>query len=727
MTPKEKSKKSSGAAAAESTGAAPAKKAYQTFARKWRPQTFSEVVGQKNAVNSLRNALEQGRIANAYLFCGPRGTGKTSMARILAKSLNCAQGITSEPCGICDSCRSITIGNNLDVIEIDGASYTRTEQIQEFLEGINRNPFAAKYKVYIIDEVHMLSAAAFNRLLKTLEEPPEFVVFILATTNAEKIPATIISRCQVQEFNAIDANDIRDRLAWIAEQEGIALDPATQNEIFETLAHHAEGGLRDASVALDQLINLCEGQLTLEAARQLLGLVDRDLLFMTMERLQGNDTAGLMDLVDQLARKGRNLERFAADLLGLVRDALLAKSRRDASLLKGHYTAERIQWFADNMAHWDYAFLLNLANQLLWAQEKMKTSANPRFLLEFAFIKLTSMQEALSVDRLAERLKKLAATPMPMAGVDAPGVATAGTLPQTEAAAPKPATPGGQTALFNQQPPALDFMNGLGLRGATSGASAGVFSDVLRDGGSAAAPAPMVREKPEPALAANINVHTVWAKVRQSLQEKAPFLNNHLDDARPLAIQGRRVDLGMINNIHTEYNLSYVTAPQKAAKLSETLAAVLGFEVAIRWQEISEQQAAEVTKQANSVAATEPVTTPKPDSATPLTSTAAPAPPVVSEKNVMYDSAPAERGEPAMSDPVPTDDDSSLAAEAAIYQDQPHDESMAEFEDEAAPGVRETGSPRNLNEAFARFPEFKSAVKRMQRLVDGEIVGFEPA
>ncbi|GAB4312206.1 MAG: DNA polymerase III subunit gamma/tau [Candidatus Sumerlaeia bacterium] len=723
------------------SGPAAARKPYQTFALKWRPQTFREVVGQPTVVNSLRHALEQGRIANAYLFCGPRGTGKTSTARILAKALNCTQGITSEPCGECDSCQAITAGIHLDVIEIDGASYTRTEQIQEFLEGINRHPFSARFKVYIIDEVHMLSAAAFNRLLKTLEEPPEFVVFILATTNPEKIPATIVSRCQVQEFSAISSREIRERLAWIADQEGIALDPSTRDVILDTLAHHAEGGLRDASVALDQLINLCDGQLTLDAARQMLGLVDRDLLFQTLDSLQAGDTTALMDVIERLARKGRSLERFTADLLGLVRDALLFKSTRNTAHLEEHYTTDRIQWFSDRLEKWDYAFLLNTANQLLWVQEKMRSSANPRFLIELAFLKLTAMNKALSLDQLTRRLQQIPAAPITPSGVNAAGDKPESPPADTRqssspAGAHPPAKPDtqqpspGQTSLFNQKE-TLALLGGLGA----PATEAPRLFDVLREGATASgvhhrqaqqsAADPSVHESPPAAGPARsvqeINLPDLWAQARRRWSENAPFLNNHLDDVCPLALEGRRLILGIVENQHTQYNLNFLKSSSKTSQLRETLSELLGFEINITWKVFVENSS---NTQAPTSNITASVTEPLPagddasDASTPK-GVCPPSPSLSSAHNEgrrMEEQAPGVGANHMMDTTL---DDVDLHENADSEED-----SDGSIQIEAD---RKETTPRTLEEAFARYPHFKTAVQTLQKLVEGEIIHFDPA
>ncbi|MBI5153658.1 DNA polymerase III subunit gamma/tau, partial [Candidatus Poribacteria bacterium] len=252
--------------------------AYQVLARRYRPQLFTDVVGQRAVVEQLHNEIAEGRIGHGYLFCGPRGTGKTSMARIFAKALNCERGApTTHPCGECGQCQEIAAGTSLDVIEVDAATYTKAEDTRELLRGVSRAPFKATYKVYIIDEVHMLSTHSFNALLKNLEEPPPRVVFILATTNPEKIPETVISRCRRCAFDRIAVEDITGSLGAILDKERVAVDASERQQILSAIALASEGGLRDAQVLLDQVISLSPEEITLDTVRALLGVVDSDL------------------------------------------------------------------------------------------------------------------------------------------------------------------------------------------------------------------------------------------------------------------------------------------------------------------------------------------------------------------------------------------------------------------------------------------------------------------
>lgn len=379
---------------------------YTVFARKWRPQTFAEVVGQQAISDSLRNAISTKRIANAYLFCGPRGIGKTSMARIFAKALNCEQGMRPEPCGTCSHCRQITAGSDMDVIEIDGASYTKIDDVRELQEGIGRSAYAARKKVYIIDEVHMLSASAFNALLKTIEEPPPHVVFVFATTTPEKIPETILSRCQRFDFQRIAPEDIKQRLEHILEHEaGVQANPAELPVILETIARNADGSMRDAEVALDQLLALGQGSLKMENAQQLFGLAQIDQLIHTFDAIEKRDTKGLLLLVAELVNKGRDLERFVKMFTRFLRDLLLIKTEAEVELVQ--IPAEYVDALRTRLASLSLTSLMNTLHHFFALEEQLKGEVPARFLLEFTFIKLTAIAPTADLDSVISQLNTL--------------------------------------------------------------------------------------------------------------------------------------------------------------------------------------------------------------------------------------------------------------------------------------------------------------------------------
>ena len=293
--------------------------AYVALYRKWRPDSFKNLVGQEHISRTLSNAITSGRIGHAYLFSGPRGTGKTSTAKILAKSLNCDKGPTLEPCGVCESCRKIADGSSMDVYEIDAASNRGIDEIRDLRETVQYAPVLGRYKVYIIDEVHMLTTEAFNALLKTLEEPPAHVVFILATTEAHKVPATIQSRCQRYDFKRITLEDILGRLQLVADDMKLQAEP----EALRMIALRAEGGMRDALSIMDQCTALSEGNLTKERVQQLLGLIGREWVSKLAGVICKQDSSAVLSMVAELLRDGKDLNQLLSELSAHFRSIML--------------------------------------------------------------------------------------------------------------------------------------------------------------------------------------------------------------------------------------------------------------------------------------------------------------------------------------------------------------------------------------------------------------------
>lgn len=333
---------------------------YRVFARKYRPQTFDEVVGQEHITRTLQNAISSGRVAQAYLFVGPRGIGKTSTARILAKALNCVNGPTATPCGVCDACKEIAEGRSLDVLEIDGASNNGVENIRELRENAAYAPARGPFKVYLIDEVHMLSAGAFNALLKTLEEPPEHVKFIFATTEAQKVPATITSRCQRFDLRRIPTESISSHLLDIARKENITMETAAADAI----ARAAEGGLRDAESMLDQAVAFCGENISATDVMAVFGFTPREVIHSLLENVLARDAAAALSVIAGQAEAGRDLSRLLADLISLIRDELVAgvagasSAPREKLLLLLDLFAEteaRMRWATDKKLQFDVA------------------------------------------------------------------------------------------------------------------------------------------------------------------------------------------------------------------------------------------------------------------------------------------------------------------------------------------------------------------------------------
>jgi len=292
---------------------------YLVLARKYRPQTFDQVVEQAHITRTLTNAISSDRVAHAILFSGPRGTGKTTVARILAKAMNCKEGPTAVPCNNCRSCNEITAGNAVDVYEIDGASNNSVDQIRELRENIKYMPAHSLYKIYIIDEVHMLSMAAFNALLKTLEEPPAHVMFMFATTEPHKIPITILSRCQRHDFRRISLDSISSHMALLCRQEGFEI----AEDSLGVMAREAGGSMRDGLSLLDQIMTCTQGAMSHEQVLDLLGVIDRKILFDLAESILSSDIPAVLDLLDDIYDRGHDIKKLYADLLEHFRDLLV--------------------------------------------------------------------------------------------------------------------------------------------------------------------------------------------------------------------------------------------------------------------------------------------------------------------------------------------------------------------------------------------------------------------
>ena len=310
------------------------KPAHLALYRRWRPQRFSEVVGQEEIVKTLRNAVASNEVAHAYLFAGERGIGKTSVARILARAINCPQREDGEPCNECPVCTAIIANRSLDIIEIDGASNRGIDHIRRLREEVNFAPTELKRKVYIIDEVHMLTNEAFNALLKTLEEPPPHAVFVFATTEPHKVPRTIVSRCQAFEFRRIPAGRIAEHLKRVAESEGVELN----EDALSIIARRANGGMRDALVILEQAISHGESPITGETVLDMLGLVDRDTHAAFIAAIESNDRRFILETIDSLVERGKDLEVFLADVIETIRNRLVsgeASTKRDIAIARG--------------------------------------------------------------------------------------------------------------------------------------------------------------------------------------------------------------------------------------------------------------------------------------------------------------------------------------------------------------------------------------------------------
>jgi DNA polymerase-3 subunit gamma/tau len=374
---------------------------YEVFARKYRPQTFDDIVGQSHVSRTLKNAVAQNRLAHAYLFVGPRGIGKTSTARILAKALNCIHGPTVTPCGVCDNCHEIAAGNSLDVLEIDGASNNGVEQVRELRENARYAPAKSRFKIYIIDEVHMLTSAAFNALLKTLEEPPAHVKFIFATTEPQKVLPTIVSRCQRFDLHRIPANLIAQHLQLIAGKEKITLDPAAAHAI----ARGAEGGMRDAESMLDQLVAFCGENITEADVLNVFGFTSEQVVADFTEKILRAATAGAVQLLHDQCEAGKDMMRLMSDLISYLRDLLVFKVKPDA--LDEDVDLDLRKSLATQAEIVETDRLLELIDQLAEAASRMKWAPNKKLHFEVAVIKAIQSLGQATLDEVIEKLGEL--------------------------------------------------------------------------------------------------------------------------------------------------------------------------------------------------------------------------------------------------------------------------------------------------------------------------------
>ena len=355
---------------------------HQSFYRAYRPQTFSDMSGQQMIKRTLQNALTNDRTTHAYLFSGPRGTGKTTTAKVFAKALNCENGPASEPCNTCPTCLSIMEGSNTDVIEFDAASNSRVEEIREVIEKVRFAPASSTYKVYIIDEVHMLSNSAFNALLKTLEEPPAHAIFILATTEPHKIPATIISRCQRFDFKPLTRDEIIDRLQTVLTDVGVEASPSA----LSIIAQSAAGGMRDALSALDQVVSFSEGAISEEDALLVTGVVSEQSFFALTEAMVEQDAVRAISLLDELIAEGKDELRLVEDLITFFRDLLLLQRSQQATHLL-HFITQPSQ-FEDFSEQVPAQLIYQMIDIFAKAQQDMRFSNHARVYIESAILKV---------------------------------------------------------------------------------------------------------------------------------------------------------------------------------------------------------------------------------------------------------------------------------------------------------------------------------------------------
>ncbi|MBM4349605.1 MAG: DNA polymerase III subunit gamma/tau [Deltaproteobacteria bacterium] len=427
---------------------------YLVLARQWRPQVFEDVIGQRPITQTLQNAISQNRVSHAFLFSGARGVGKTSTARILAKALNCQKGPQINPCNDCANCKEITDGTSMDVIEIDGASNRGIEEIRELKENVRYTPAKSRHKIYIIDEVHMLTREAFNALLKTLEEPPSHIIFVFATTEPHKIPATILSRCQRYDFKRIPLKEMVGNLKQIVEREGIQISQRG----LQMIVRESEGSMRDAQSLLDQVISYGGKEIRDEDITEVLGLIDQKILSDTIEAIADRDAKRCVEIVEHIYQYGYDIQHFCQELLHTLRNLILIKvSEHPEGLME--LPPEELEGLKKQAERFQFEQLNHLFTLLLRGEEEVAQSTFPRTMLEITLIRMATLRPVLPIDEILKKLEGMEKTPSiggatKTAGAPQPGSRIGPTPPPGRVEQPKKSLEGkvGEKVIEKEKP-----------------------------------------------------------------------------------------------------------------------------------------------------------------------------------------------------------------------------------------------------------------------------------
>ncbi|HRB14534.1 MAG TPA: DNA polymerase III subunit gamma/tau [Nitrospira sp.] len=565
---------------------------YQVSARKYRPGTFDDVIGQSHVVQTLMNSIATKRIAHAFLFSGTRGVGKTTVARILAKALNCEQGPTGTPCNTCSNCQEITQGTSVDVVEIDGASNTSVDDVREIRENVKFTPFRGQYRVYIIDEVHMLSNSAFNALLKTLEEPPSHVVFIFATTEIHKIPATILSRCQHYNFRRISKAEIVQRLRHVADQDGLTIEDRS----LMALARASEGSMRDGLSLLDQIIAFGGNTIRHEDLEALLGAVPQERVRAMVEAVIQQDSAKALQVIAALLDQGHDVRAYCADLVEYVRNMLVAAVVPSGPELRSliEATEEDLTQLARDAERFTVEQLQELFRMYAAAEDSLRVSAHPRFALETAAVRATRLLRTAEVQpassRLAVQPEKPAAdrrivTQTPAQTQDkatpspAPVVKTTGVKVSQDNVA-KTSAAGGSTPKAPSVAPPREVA-------APPARTSAVAPSAPVVPPASAAPVQQEPKVTSAAEASAVAVEVNWEQFQEAVSTNHPNIAPFLEMGRLVKIEGGLITLGFAKQATTARSmLEKEDNLQAMAALGESL---YGCAVRIRIVEVAEQ------------------------------------------------------------------------------------------------------------------------------------------